>query len=65
MEVSGQLYAPTTLHPRKEPLVPDRKEAGWAPAGLDAVDWRKISYPRWESNSHFSAVEHVAHRYAD
>jgi hypothetical protein len=31
MEVSGQLHAPTTLPPGKEPLVLIGKEARWAP----------------------------------
>jgi hypothetical protein len=31
MEVSGQLHAPAALLPGKQPLVPIRKEAGWAP----------------------------------
>jgi hypothetical protein len=31
MEVSGQLHAPATLSPGKEPLVPIGWEAGWAP----------------------------------
>jgi len=31
MEVSVQLHAPAALPPGKEPLVPDRSEAGWVP----------------------------------
>jgi len=31
MEVSGQLYAPVALPPRKEPLSAIGYEAGWAP----------------------------------
>jgi hypothetical protein len=43
MEVGGQLHAPAALPPRKEPPIPIRQEAGWAPeAGLDAVEQRKI-----------------------
>jgi len=29
--VGGQFHAPATLPPRKEPLVPNEYEAGWAP----------------------------------
>jgi len=31
MKVSGQLYAPATLPPWKEPLIPIGQEAEWAP----------------------------------
>jgi hypothetical protein len=31
MEVSGQLHAPATLPPGKEPVVPIEEETGWAP----------------------------------
>jgi hypothetical protein len=40
-----------TLPPRKEPLVPIGKEAGWAPtAVLDAVVKRKIPNPFQDLN---------------
>jgi hypothetical protein len=31
MEMSGQLHAPASLLPEKEPLVPIGQEAGWTP----------------------------------
>jgi len=30
METSGQHYAPSMLHPGKEPLLPSEHEFGWA-----------------------------------
>jgi hypothetical protein len=40
-EVSGQLHAPAALPPGKEPLVPARQEAGWAPEPAWKRWWRK------------------------
>jgi hypothetical protein len=40
MEVSGQLQAPAALFPGKEPLVPIRYEAGWAPEPIWMRWWR-------------------------
>jgi hypothetical protein len=34
MEVNGQLHAPATLLPGKEPLVSIGNEAGWAPESV-------------------------------
>jgi hypothetical protein len=41
MEVSGQLHAPATLPPGKEPLVPIGYEAGWALKLLWTLWWRE------------------------
>jgi hypothetical protein len=41
MEVSGHLHAPASLPPRKEPLVPIGKEAGWAPEPFWTRWWRE------------------------
>jgi hypothetical protein len=40
--VSEQLYAPASLPPVKEPLVPMEKEAGWA---------QEPVWTRWRNNS--------------
>jgi hypothetical protein len=37
MEVSGQLHAPADLPPKKEPMVPNGLEAGWAPEPVWAL----------------------------
>jgi hypothetical protein len=42
MEVSRQFHAPAALlHPGKEPLVPIRLEAGWAPEQIRTIWWRE------------------------
>jgi hypothetical protein len=56
MEVSGQLNAPATLPPGKEPLVPP---------GEDTVMKRKIPSPHRESNPRTPIVQLVASRYTD
>jgi hypothetical protein len=66
MEVSGQLHAPATLPPEKEP--PDTQWiGGWVGprAVLDAVFKRKIPSPRRESNPSSRIVQAVAQRYTD
>jgi hypothetical protein len=41
MEASGQLHAPAALPPGKEPSVPIRYEAGWAPEPVLMQWWRQ------------------------
>lgn len=51
MEVTAQLQAPVALAPGIEHPVPIGYDAGWAQvARLNAVEYRKISYPCRESN---------------
>ena len=46
MEANGQLHAPPAVLPKKGPLVPINKEAGWAPrASLHILEKRKILLP--------------------
>jgi len=44
MEVSGQLNAPVTLPPRKEPPVRVGKEVGWAAEPV-CTWWRREKFP--------------------
>jgi hypothetical protein len=51
MEVSGHIYSPDALSPRKKPPVPTRWEGEWAPqVGLGVLEKRKnlLSPPRVE-----------------
>jgi hypothetical protein len=49
MEVSGQIHAPTALHPGIYPPVPIRQEAGWAQQPVWTL-WRgKVYCPRRDS----------------
>jgi hypothetical protein len=51
MEVSGQLHAPATLLPGKDPLpLPIGDEAGWAPEQVWTWCGREIPSPRRKSN---------------
>jgi hypothetical protein len=60
MEVSGQLHAPASSPPEKEPLVPIGWEVGWGPkAGLDAVR-RKI--PSRYQDSEPPIIQPIAQR---
>jgi hypothetical protein len=43
MDTSGQPHAPAALIPEKEPPVPTRQEAGWAPKPVRTL-WRYL-YP--------------------
>jgi hypothetical protein len=45
MEVSGQLHAPATLPPGKEPLVHIGQEAGWASELVWMQCWRENAQP--------------------
>jgi hypothetical protein len=65
MEVSGQLHAPATLPPEKEPVT--HWIGGWVGlrAVLDGVVKRKIPSPRRESNPRTPIVQPVAQRYTD
>jgi hypothetical protein len=66
MEVSGQLPAPTTLPPGKEPPVSIGEEAGWAPETVWTRWWReKFPAPHRESNPRTPIVQPVAQRYTD
>jgi hypothetical protein len=56
MEVSGQLYAPASLPPGKEPPLP---------IGLDMVSKRKNPSPRRKSNPNHPIVQLVASLYTD
>jgi hypothetical protein len=61
MEVSGQLHAPATLPPGKEPWYPlDRRLEHRAV--LDVVVKRKIPSPRRESNRRTAIVQPAAQR---
>jgi hypothetical protein len=42
MEVSGQLHDPAALPQEKQPLVPTRQEAGWAPQPVWTKNQDKI-----------------------
>jgi hypothetical protein len=42
MEVSGQLQAPAALPTGEEPLVPIRREAGWAPEPFWTRWWTEM-----------------------
>jgi hypothetical protein len=58
MDVSGQLHAPDTLPPGKEPLVPIGEEAGRAPEPFWTRWWReKLPAP--------PIVQPVAQRYTN
>jgi hypothetical protein len=51
LKTSGQLHAPATLPPWKEPLLPIGQEAQWAPE-LVWMKWKsESSWPYWDSNS--------------
>jgi hypothetical protein len=63
MEVSGQLHAPAALPPGKEPLVPIRYEAGWAPEPF-WTRWFKEKFSAPAGNR-TPIVQPVAQRYTD
>ena len=41
MDVSGQPYSPTALHPGEEPPVPVEQEAGWFPESVWTIVGRE------------------------
>jgi hypothetical protein len=66
MDVSGQLYGPAALPPRKEPLLPIGYEAGWVPEPFWMRWWReKFSSPRQVSKPRTPIVQSVAQIYTD
>jgi hypothetical protein len=61
----GQLHAPATLPPGKEPLVPIGQEAGWAPEPVWTTWRRENSWPYRDSNSDPSVVQPICSHYTD
>jgi hypothetical protein len=61
MDVSGQLHAPDTLPPRKEPLLPIGQEAGWAQEPVWMRWWRE-KFPA-PAGARTPTIQPVAQRY--
>jgi hypothetical protein len=61
MELGGQLYALATSLPRREPRT--HWIGGWVGprVNVDAMEKRKISYPRRESKLDYSVIHPVAY----
>jgi hypothetical protein len=62
MEVSGQLYAPTTLSPEKELQAPIGEKAGWVPESIWEL-WRREKSRTARNRTR--AAQPVAIRYTD
>jgi hypothetical protein len=63
MEVSNQLHEAAALPPEKEPSVPNKYEAGWAPGQVCALQkWEKFLA---SAGNRTPVVQPVACRYTD